>query len=293
MTDISTLGFIGLGVMGGRMCRNLVTKSGKPVVAYDIDREKAEALADAGVEVANSVASVAAKADIIFMCVPGADQVREVVFGDGDLVSHVRAGQTLVDMTTATVAVNREVAAALAEKSVDFADAPVARGVPAAQDGTLAITVGASDDVLARIKPFLACMGKDISHCGGIGNGQVLKLMNNMLIFQTVTALAEAMAIATKAGVDREKVFDILSKGSADSFCMRRHGHCMTTGEYPDDVFPTVYSLKDLRYALQLADDVGVNAPSAKLAEGNLIAAIEKGWGQQYCPVIYRLHEEE
>lgn len=293
MTDISTLGFIGLGVMGGRMCRNLAKKSSKPVIAFDIDPAKAEALSDAGVEAASSIADVAAKADIVFICVPGADQVRDVVFGDDGLLAHVRAGQTVVDMTTATVAINREVAAALAEKNVDFADAPVARGVPAAQDGTLAITVGAPDDVLARIQPYLACMGKDISHCGGVGNGQVLKLMNNMLIFQTVTALAEAMAIATKAGVDRDKVFDILSKGSADSFCMRRHGKCMTTGEYPDNVFPTVYSLKDLRYALALAEDVGVNAPSAKLTEGNLLAAIEKGYGQLYCPVIYKLHEED
>jgi 3-hydroxyisobutyrate dehydrogenase-like beta-hydroxyacid dehydrogenase len=293
MTDISTLGFIGLGVMGGRMCRNLANKSSKPVIAFDIDPAKAQALSDAGVEAASSIADVAAKADIVFICVPGADQVRDVVFGDDGLLAHVRAGQTVVDMTTATVAINREVAAALAEKNVDFADAPVARGVPAAQDGTLAITVGATDDVLARIQPYLACMGKDISHCGGVGNGQVLKLMNNMLIFQTVTALAEAMAIATKAGVDRDKVFDILSKGSADSFCMRRHGKCMTTGEYPDNVFPTVYSLKDLRYALALAEDVGVNAPSAKLTEGNLLAAIEKGYGQLYCPVIYKLHEED
>lgn len=293
MPDINTLGFIGLGVMGGRMCRNLAQKSQKPVIAYDVDAAKAEALAAHGVKAAGSIADVVRQADIVFMCVPGEPQVREVAFGDNGLVANARSGQTIVDMTTATVEVNREVAAALAEKGCDFADAPVARGVPAAENGTLAITVGASDDVFERIKPYLACMGAEISHCGGVGNGQVMKLMNNMLIFQTVNALAEAMAIATRAGVDRSRVFEILSKGSADSYCMRKHGSHMVTGEYPDDQFPTTYSLKDLRYALSLADTVGVNAESAKLAEKKLVEAIDRGYGQFYSPVIYKLFEED
>lgn len=291
MSAVAKLGFIGLGVMGGRMCRNLAAKSGKPIVAYDVDADKVRALEDAGVMAASSVGDVMRQADMIFMCVPGEPQVRDVVFGDEGVVANARAGQTFIDMTTATVEVNREVAAALAEKGADFADAPVARGVPAAENGTLAITVGANPDVFTRIKPYLECMGTEISHCGGIGNGQVLKLMNNMLIFQTVTALAEAMAIATRAGVDRAKVFEILSKGSADSYCMRKHGTHMTSGEYPDDQFPVVYSLKDIRYALSLAETVGVEAPSAKLAESRLLEAIDAGYGHLYSPVIYKLLE--
>jgi 3-hydroxyisobutyrate dehydrogenase-like beta-hydroxyacid dehydrogenase len=292
MATVGKLGFIGLGVMGGRMCRNLMEKAGKPVIAYDVDPSKAEALTKHGVKAAGSVAEVVAEADMIFMCVPGEPQVREVVFGKGELLQHIRAGQTLVDMTTATVEVNREVAAALAEKGAAFADAPVARGVPAAENGTLAITVGASPEVFEAILPYLKCMGGDISHCGDVGNGQVLKLMNNMLIFQNVTALAEAMAIATRAGVDRSKVFDILSKGSADSYAMRKHGEHMVTGEYPDDQFPVTYSLKDIGYALDLAEKVGVDAQAAKHARSRLELAREKGYGNYYSPVIYRLFEE-
>jgi hypothetical protein len=292
MADIERLGFIGLGVMGGRMCRNLAAKSGKPVIGYDVAADKAAALADAGIAAAASVAEVAAAADMIFICVPGEPQVREVAFGEGGLVAACRAGQTVVDMTTATVEVNREVAAALAEKGVDFADAPVARGVPAAQDGTLAIMVGASDAVFDEIKPYLDCMGTEISHCGGVGTGQVLKLMNNMLVFENTSAIAEAMAIATRAGVDRSRLFDILSRGSADSFVMRKHGRCMTTGEYPDDQFSLHYSLKDLRYALDLAEKVGVDAAGAKLAEGRILDAIDKGYGEYYGPVIYKLFED-
>ena len=293
MSAVQTLGFIGLGVMGGRMCRNLAAKSAKPVVGYDVDSDKVAALAGAGVTAAASVGDVVRQADMVFMCVPGEPQVREAAFGEDGVVANAGNGLTFVDMTTATVEVNREVAAALAEKGASFADAPVARGVPAAENGTLAITVGADDDVFERITPYLECMGTEISHCGGIGNGQVLKLMNNMLIFQTVTALAEAMAIATRAGVDRAKVFEILSKGSADSYCMRKHGTHMTSGEYPDDQFPVVYSLKDIRYALSLAETVGVDAPSAKLAESRLLEAIDAGYGDLYSPVIYKLMEKD
>ena len=287
--DPSTLGFIGLGVMGGRMCRNLARKSGKPIVGYDVVPARVAECAGAGVDAGASVADVVTRADIVFMCLPAEPQVREVCFGPGGVVAQAQAGGIVVDMTTATADVDREVAAALAVKGVDFADAPVARGVPAAENGTLAITVGASEEVLARIEPYLRCMGAEISHCGGVGNGQVMKLMNNMLVFQTVSALAEAMAIATRAGVDRSKVFEILSKGSADSYVMRKHGAHMTSGEYPDDQFPTTYSLKDLRYALDLAERTGVDARGAKLVEQRFIEAIDKGYGHLYSPVIYRL----
>ena len=292
VNEPSTLGFIGLGTMGGRMCRNLARKSGKPVVGYDLVPERIVDCAGAGVGAGASVADVADRADMVFICVPGEPQVRQVCFGADGLVAHARAGQTVVDMSTATVEVAREVAAALAEKGADFADAPVARGVPAAENGTLAITVGASEEVLARIEPYLRCMGSGISHCGGVGTGQVMKLMNNMLLFQTVSALAETMAIATRAGVDRSKVFEILSGGSADSYAMRNHGACMASGDYPDDRFPATYSLKDLRYALDLAERTGVDARGAKLVEERLVEAIDKGYGHLYSPVIYRLFEQ-
>lgn len=294
MAAVKRLGFIGLGVMGGRMCRNLIEKSNLPVIAFDVDQAKTQSLESHGVTSAASIAEVAEAADIIFMCVPGEPQVRDVVFTEGaGLLAHIKEGQTLVDMTTATVEVNREVAAALKDKGAHFADAPVARGVPAAENGTLAITVGASDAVFETILPYLKCMGGDISHCGGVGNGQVLKLMNNMLIFQNVTALAEAMAIATRAGVDRTKVFEILSKGSGDSYAMRKHGSHMASGEYPDDQFPVTYSLKDIGYALELAERCGVDAQSAKHAQSRLKMAADKGWGNYYSPVIFKLFEEK
>jgi 3-hydroxyisobutyrate dehydrogenase len=292
MTDGIRLGFIGLGVMGGRMCRNLVRRSGLPVVAFDPVPSSAQAVADVGGTIVASAAEVMV-ADIVFLCLPGEPQVRAVCLEPGGLVEHARTGQTIVDMTTATVEIDREVAAALASRGADFADAPIARGVPAAEDGTLAITVGASEEVFARIKPLLAHMGSEISHCGDVGTGQVLKLMNNMLLFQNVSALAEAMAIATRAGVAREKLFPILERGSADSFAMRRHGSFMTSGEYPDDWFPTRYAKKDLGYAIALAESVGVDARGAKVVGERFDDIIERGLGEYYSPVIYRLFEDD
>lgn len=293
MRTVNALGFIGLGVMGGRMCRNLIRKSQQPVYYFDLSPERRAYVAEVGGVEASSAADVVARSDMVFFCLPGEPQVRALWFGDEPLIDSVETGQVIVDTTTATVEINREVAAAVQARGGFFADAPIARGVPSAEDGTLAITVGATEELFTFIKPWLETMGTEISHCGDVGTGQVLKLMNNMLLFQTVNALSEAMAIATRAGVDRDKLFPILQRGSADSFAMRRHGSCMTSGEYPDDWFSTVYSQKDLSYAIALAESVGVDAKGAKLIGERFEEAVERGWGKYYSPVVYRLFEED
>ena len=290
MADINKLGYIGVGVMGGRMCRNLAAKSGKPIIAYDVVMNKVAALAEVGVEAAGSIADVMREADLVFMCLPGEPQVRSVCLDADGVLAHARAGQTVVDMTTATANIARRLLSEFTKKGVDFADAPVARGVSSAQDGTLSIMVGGSEAIFARIKPYLACMGTDITHCGEVGTGQVVKLMNNMVVFQNVSALAEALAIGTRAGVDGQLLFETLSRGSADSFALRKHGmQYMVKGDFPTDVFPTTYSLKDLRYALQLAQEGNIDAKGAKLVEQRLLEAIDAGYGDRYCPVIYKL----
>ena len=158
------------------------------------------------------------------MCLPGELQVREVCTQDGGIIDHVRPGQTVVDMTTATAEVERTMAKLFNEKSVDYADAPVARGVSSAEDGTLSFMVGVNKEIFRRIEPVLKTMGTEITLCGDVGAGQVVKLMNNMILVMNVSALAEALAIGTRAGVDGELLFKTLSRGSADSFALRKHG---------------------------------------------------------------------
>ena len=156
MATAATLGFVGLGVMGEHMCRNLARKSGARVVGFDTRPGPLDALAGDGVEQAAGIADVAARADTVFLCLPGEPQVRAACLGPGGLVGAVRSGQTVVDMSTAPVALARELAAAFAAKGVAFADAPVARTAQAARDGTLSIMVGGEASVFERLRPYLA-----------------------------------------------------------------------------------------------------------------------------------------
>ena len=293
MEDQKQIGFIGTGVMGGRMCRNLAKKISIPVIAFDVDMNKVAALSDVKVEAAPSIETLVNKADLILMCLPGEPQVRAVCTEEGGILEFVRPGQTIIDMTTATANIEREMVKLFAEKSVDYADAPVARGVSAAEDGTLSIMVGATNEVFERIKPILETMGTDITLCGGVGTGQVVKLMNNMVLMMNVSALAEALAIGTRSGVDGELLFKTLSRGSADSFALRKHGmQYMAKGNFPEGIFPVTYSIKDMSYALRLARETGVNAEGARLVDGRLKEAEAAGYGEQYSPVLYRLLEE-
>ena len=294
MADINKIGFIGTGVMGGRMCRNLAIKGAVPVIAFDLDPNKVTALDNAGVEASPSIEALVAVSDLIIICVPGEPQVRAVLFEPGGVLEHVRAGQTVVDMTTATADVAREAEKKLAEKSVDYADAPIARGVSSAEDGTLSIMVGGTQEVFNRINPAMSCMGTEVTHCGGVGTGMVMKLMNYFIVFMNTSALAEALLIGTRAGVDGKLLFETLSRGSADSFVLRKHGmQYMVKEDYPDDVFSVVYSLKDLSYALKLAEETNVNAETGKLVERRFKEAIDSGYGPFYGPVVYKLLQEQ
>ena len=293
MRPIKKIGFIGLGVMGSRISRNLSLKSRKEIIVYDVDTSRLSDAVTWGARAASSTSDLLEQVDIVFLSLPGEPEVRDIAFGINGLIANIMPGQTVVDMSTTTVEINRQLAAALNKKDAYFADAPVSRGVPAAENGTLSITVGSDEKTFKYIKPLLDCIGTEISYCGGVGTGQVMKLMNNMICFQTVTAIAEALAIATRAGVDRARVFDILSKGSSDSYAMRKHGVHMTNDDYPSDQFPTTYSLKDMKYALSLAKSVGVNAAQAQLAADRFAEVVEKGDGHLYCPVVYKLFDED
>jgi 3-hydroxyisobutyrate dehydrogenase-like beta-hydroxyacid dehydrogenase len=198
--------------------------------------------------------------------------------------------QTVIDTSTSPVDLTRRLAAAFAERGVAYADAPIARTRQAAEAGTLAIMVGADPETFAAIEPLLACCGSDITLCGPVGSGQVVKLINNMVLIETVAALSEALAVARRAGVDGKLLFDALAKGSADSFALRNHGmKAVLPGIFPERAFSSLYARKDLDYALALAESVGIAAEGARLARGLLQQAIAEGDGELYWPVISRV----
>jgi 3-hydroxyisobutyrate dehydrogenase-like beta-hydroxyacid dehydrogenase len=285
------LGFIGLGVMGEPMCRNLAAKSGQPVLASDLDPAPLARLAPAGVQGARSLREIAERAQVIFLSLPGGAEVASVCQGADGLLAHARAGGCVVDLSTAPVALARELYGKFAARGVEFADAPVARTRQAAQDGTLSVMVGASGAAFSRIRPLLACMASDITHCGGAGAGQAMKIVNNMVLFQNVVALAEALALVRHAGVDPKLALETLAKGSADSFALRNHGmKAMLPGVFPERAFSAEYALKDLGYALELAAQAGIALPGAQNARQLLERAIAAGYGREYFPVLARLY---
>ena len=214
MPSTGCVGFIGLGVMGEPMCRNLAEKSDVELIGHDIRPEPLERLAAFGVMAADSVADVAARCDVIFLSLPAAEHVRTVCTGDAGLLTHCRAGATVIDLSTVPPSLAQELHARFREQGLSFADAPVARSRHAAVDGTSERHVrrrcrGSG----ARSRDYLACIGTDITHCGGPGTGQVVKILNNMLLFDTCVSIAETLVMGERAGVDPQLLVKTLSKG--------------------------------------------------------------------------------
>ena len=290
MASFSRIGFIGLGVMGEPICRNLVRKAGLPVTAFDTQAQVMARLAADGVNAAASVADLVASVDIVFLCLPSGEIVHQIAHQPGGLLASMRPGQVLVDLSTSSVDTTRDLAAAFAQQGVAFADAPLARTRAAAEAGTLSVMVGAEPELFERLRPLIATFATEITLCGGVGCGQVVKILNNLVLFETVLALAEAKLIGERAGVDPTLLFDTLSKGSADSFALRSHGmKSMLPGDFPERAFSVRYARKDLGYAMKLAQAAGVEARTAQTVNDFFDQAIEAGLGDLYHPVISEL----
>lgn len=289
---VEALGFIGLGVMGEPMCANLAKKSGLPVHATDVRPEPRERLAKIGVRPEASIADVVNNSDVVFLSLPSIAEVTEVCLGPNGIAAAKGRAHTIVDMSTSAAKGTRDLAAKLRDKGLTLIDAPVARMRQAAIDGTLSIMVGASDGDFKMAEPLLSCMGTEVTHCGDTGSGQVVKILNNMVVFMTVNALAEALAIGRKAGVDGGLLFDVMSKGSADSFALRTPGQkALVPGHFPENTFPTTYAIKDIKLALELAQQGGVDAASAALTAGLLEKTNAAGYSQNYYPAMINLIE--
>jgi 3-hydroxyisobutyrate dehydrogenase-like beta-hydroxyacid dehydrogenase len=286
MTAYNRIGFVGVGVMGEPICRNLVKKSGVKVVAFDLAAEPLARLHADGAEIAGSVAEAIKPSDLLFLCLPSAKHVRAVFEGDG-ILKNARSGHIVVDLGTSSVSQTRDFAKQLRERGAAWLDAPIARTRQAAQDGTLSVMVGGSGELYRAVEPVIRCFATEITHCGEVGAGQLTKILNNMVLFETVNALSEAVQVAKSAGVDPKLLLETLSKGSADSFALRNHGlKAIVPGVFPERAFSTEYALKDLSYALELAADAGIKLRGAELIGKILQEAIDAGSGENYFPVI-------
>ena len=286
---VRRIGFIGLGVMGEPMCRNLAVKSGLPVAAYDVNPAPLERLALHGVIRCASVREVAADADVVFLCLPSGEAVSELAHAAHGLLANARAGQLVVDLSTSSVDVTRKLQQDFAAHGVTFIDAPIARTRAAAEAGTLSVMVGADAATFERVRPLIATFAEEITLCGPVGSGQVLKILNNMILFHNVLILAEAKEIGEHAGVDPTVLFETLAKGSADSFALRNHGiKAVLKDDFPLRAFSVRYARKDLNYARQLARSAGIDEQGAQKIDDLFSRAIDAGEGDRYWPVISR-----
>ncbi|MDP1839851.1 MAG: NAD(P)-dependent oxidoreductase, partial [Reyranella sp.] len=208
-------------------------------------------------------------------------------------VDKAKLGWTVIDLRTAPPRLAQRLYEEFEGRASAFADAAVARTRQAAIDGTLSIMVGATPLTFERIEPLLRHMASEVSHCGAAGAGQTVKILNNMVLFQTVVALAEALTIARAQGVDGKVLFETLAKGSADSFALRNHGmKAMLPGVFPERAFSSEYALKDLSYAIEMGEQHGVPGLGADVAREVMERAVELGHGKEYWPVLVKAIED-
>src|SRR5262249_21799376 len=247
-----------------------------------------------GVKQATSPLEIAEKAAVVMLSLPSGSEVEAICSGPDGLLARSRKGQVVIDLGTSPIKLMRALAEKFGERGVEFADAPVARTRAAAQAGTLGVMVGASGEAFRRIEPVLKPFATEVTHCGAVGAGQLTKILNNMVLFETGVALAEALALARRSGLDPALLLATLAKGSADSFALRNHGmRAMLPGNFPERAFSAQYALKDVSYALECAADVGLKLAGAELARAHLQHAIAQGYGEQYWPVIAKVTETE
>ena len=286
------VGFIGLGAMGGPMAMNLVNK-GYNLTVYDIDETRIAELTKVGAQAAASCKEVAEKSDLIITMLPSSPHVRKAVLGASGVIEGLREGAVLVDMSTIDPLATREIEKILSEKGVKMLDAPVARGVPAAVKGTLAVFVGGDEAVFEQCRDALSAMASDIDYVGDIGAGEVVKLVNNLILAVTVCALAEGLVLGVKAGVEPDRLFKALSQGSANSFALQNHyRNFVLKGKFDKGVFPVEYILKDLDLVLNTSKRYGVPQYFGSLASQAYQQASAAGYGDRYYPVVAKVLEE-
>lgn len=280
------IGFIGLGLMGGNMVENL-QKRGFELVVMDLNADAVKTVIDRGnAREAATPKELAAASDIVMLCLTTSDVVEKLVYGDNGILAGIKKDAVLIDFGTSIPASTRKIGADLAAKGAAMLDAPLGRTPAHATDGLLNIMVGGDKATFDKVKPVLEEQGENIFYLGALGNGHVTKLVNNFMGMTTVCTMSQAFAVADRAGVDRQQLYDIMSTGPSNSPFM---GFCKNYAV--DGVSDLGFSLnnanKDLGYFLKMAEDLGTRAEIAEGTSHNLQAAVDAGMGDGNVPEIF------
>jgi 2-hydroxy-3-oxopropionate reductase len=273
------VGFVGLGIMGTSMARNLI-EDGHELVIHNRTRAKAEKLAKLGAEVATSPREVAGRSDVIITMLPGPPEVEEVLAGENGLLEGVRDGSLIVDMSTSSPLLAQELSRTANTRGVGMLDAPVSGGDIGAIEGTLSIMVGGEKEDFERARPLFEAMGKTIVHVGTAGAGQTVKACNQIVVALVIEAVSEALVLGSKAGVKPEKVMEVLSGGLAANKVMEVKGEKFLSHDFAAGG-KVEYHRKDLGITLAAGREYGVALPVTALVDqlfGTLVAQGKGGW---------------
>jgi 3-hydroxyisobutyrate dehydrogenase len=271
------VGFIGLGIMGQGMARNLL-KANFPLTVWNRTTSKTNALAAAGAQVAGSPADVATQCEVIVICVSDTPDVEAVMHGESGVLAGLKAGNIVIDCSTISPIVTRELSELVAQKGATMLDAPVSGGSEGAAQGTLSIMVGGEADTFAQALPVLEAMGKKITHVGASGAGQTVKLVNQILVVSTMLGLGEALLFAQAGGVDLEKTLEAVSAGAAGSWTLSNRGPQVIRRDWSPG-FMIDLQQKDVRLVLEAADKMGVPLPGTAIVHQLYNTLQHQGFG--------------
>ena len=290
--DKPRIGFIGIGLMGHGIAKNLVTKGFPLTVRVNRNRAPLEDLLAAGAKEVKTNADAARNSDIVFLCVTGAPQVEEIINGKDGIAGAARKGLVVIDTSTSEPATTAKMREALAEKGVRFVDAPLARTPVEAELGKLNIMVGADDATFAELKPVFAAFCENIIHAGPAGHGIVLKLINNFLAMSIANATAEACAAAAKSGLSIRKLHEVVSAGAVNSGIFQMLVGKMLDGDLSGLKFTLVNAMKDLRYYTHMAESLPVSAIMGEAVHQSLVNANLLGFGDKYVASLLEAQEK-
>ena len=287
---MANIGFIGLGIMGKPMAKNLL-KAGHKLVVYDIMPAGADEVVAAGAARGSSPKDVASQADIVITMVPDGPEVEQAVLGPNGVLEGARKGTIVADMSSISPMVAQKVGARCEAQGVEFLDAPVSGGEPKAIDGTLAIMVGGKQEIFDKVEPILKTMGSTVVLTGKVGAGNVTKLANQIMVACNIAAMGEALVLATKAGLDPEVVFNAVKAGLAGSTVLNVKAPMVYSRNFKPG-FRIRLHQKDLRNALLAAESLKVSLPLTSAVQNMLVALMNNGKGDLDHSAIVQFLEE-
>lgn len=291
---METVGFIGLGNMGGGMSAN-IQRAGYQLVIFDVREEMTRPLLEGGARLGNSPADVAQRSDVTFSSLPGPKEVEAVALGSEGVLEGIRPGSVYVDLSSSRPTLIREIEPKFRQKGAYVLDAPVSGGKSGAASGNLAVMVGGDKEIFERIKPILDSFGDKVFYAGDIGAGSICKLVHNMIGHSVRQAIAEGLTLGVKAGVEPEAVWECMRRGSLGRMRILHEGlvRTMFRGEFEPASFALSLAYKDISLATELAKEYDVPMPITTLAEQITLQAMNRGWQDRDSSVTVLLQEEQ